>query len=151
MERVNYATRAAIIALKTPKGGAMTTQAISELFRIPEHIVNRIYANAIRRGFEPNDRIITIDDYHVVDTNRSRRRVIEAPETRASTPSQVHFFGCPTERKTCANLTDDISDRKLQITLGSVKRALRRAELHKAKLMTRMHGLIAAMIQVRRL
>ncbi|KAK4106672.1 hypothetical protein N658DRAFT_394778, partial [Parathielavia hyrcaniae] len=49
----DIATRALIVTLKSPFGGK-TSAEISEETGISVRQINRIYARAIERGFEPN-------------------------------------------------------------------------------------------------
>jgi hypothetical protein len=58
----DIATRALVVTLKAPTGAAKTTAEIKEITGIPYRIINAIYACAIRQGFEPNERLLRLQD-----------------------------------------------------------------------------------------
>ena len=51
----DIATRALVVTLKAPNGGAKTTAQIHLITGLPERTINQIYSRAIDRGFEPNE------------------------------------------------------------------------------------------------
>jgi len=69
---IDLATRAVIVSLKTPFGGKTTAQIACRL-GIPERTINRIYARAIERGFDPNQEPLVLKDEYLIDAPRSGR------------------------------------------------------------------------------
>jgi len=57
----DIATRAFVIALKSPAGGK-TSNEVAGLTGLPVRQINRIYARAIERSFDPNQRLFTVRD-----------------------------------------------------------------------------------------
>jgi hypothetical protein len=66
-------TRAMVVALKAPHGGAKTSVEIHALTGLPIQTISNIYARAIRRGFEPNKRPLRLKDAWFEDAPLSKR------------------------------------------------------------------------------
>lgn len=64
----DIATRSLVVALKTPCFGKTTAEVVA-ITGLPKSTVNRIYARAISRGFNPNQRPLTIRDCYVEDAH----------------------------------------------------------------------------------
>ncbi|KAG7425069.1 hypothetical protein Forpi1262_v013935 [Fusarium oxysporum f. sp. raphani] len=69
----DIATRALVVTLKAPCGGAKTSREIETITGIPRRTVDSIYARAIRNGFEPNERPLRIINAWLEDRPRSGR------------------------------------------------------------------------------
>ncbi|KAG7421869.1 hypothetical protein DER46DRAFT_653730 [Fusarium sp. MPI-SDFR-AT-0072] len=68
----DIATRAFIVSLKAPCSGK-TSAEVAELSGLSIRQVNRIYARAIERGFDPNIRPLIFKDEYLQDAPRSGR------------------------------------------------------------------------------
>ncbi|KAF4339552.1 hypothetical protein FBEOM_6546 [Fusarium beomiforme] len=73
----DIATRAMVVALMAPTGGAKTTVEIHALTGLPIQTIRNIYARAIRRGFEPNERPVRLINAWLEDTPRPTNRLQE--------------------------------------------------------------------------
>ncbi|KAJ4155561.1 hypothetical protein LMH87_000800 [Akanthomyces muscarius] len=69
---LDIATRALVVTLKAPCSGKTSTE-VAGLAGISSRQVDRIYARAIKRGFDPNLRPIIIKDAYLEDAPRSGR------------------------------------------------------------------------------
>jgi transposase len=65
-------TRALIIGLKSPAGGK-SNQQIEAATGVSARTINSIYARALERGFDPNQRPMVIEDHHVQNGPRTGR------------------------------------------------------------------------------
>ncbi|KAI5458289.1 hypothetical protein BGZ63DRAFT_427544 [Mariannaea sp. PMI_226] len=88
----DLATRAAVVALKSPACGK-TTAEVAQITGLSIRQVNRIFARAIKRGFEPNDRILVLRDEHLQDAARSGRPPKEMNETKAEVTAKEDEAG----------------------------------------------------------
>lgn len=89
----DIATRALVVSLKAPCSGK-TTAEVSAITGLSSRQVNRIYARAIERGFDPNQRPLSLRDGHLQDAPRSGRppkRIIEAQESVSSKDTEGHY------------------------------------------------------------
>ncbi|KAM5361041.1 hypothetical protein ACJZ2D_013368 [Fusarium nematophilum] len=68
----DIATRALVVALKAPCSGK-PTEEVAAITGLSVRQVNRIYARAIERGFDPNLRPIVVRDDYLRDAPRSGR------------------------------------------------------------------------------
>jgi transposase len=134
----DIATRALVVTLKSPIGG-LTTAEISEETGISPRQVNRIYARAIERGFDPNHRPFTLKDEWLEDAPRSGRPSKQTPETSQVIISKVQKDRYGRE-KTCADLAGELSQIGIDISSITIWRILRSAGFHKTK-PTRKPGL----------
>ncbi|KAI5926425.1 hypothetical protein F4810DRAFT_537967 [Camillea tinctor] len=71
-QHTNAATRAIIVALKSPFFN-MSTRDIHSITGVPERTINNVYKRACDRGFDPQTPILTIKDEWLVDSPRSGR------------------------------------------------------------------------------
>jgi hypothetical protein len=62
-----------VMALKAPYGGAKTSIEIHALTGLLIQIINNIYARAIRRGFEPNERPLRLKNAWLEDEPLPKR------------------------------------------------------------------------------
>jgi hypothetical protein len=94
-------TRAAVVTLKAV--GKQTSATISWLTGLSVNQVNRIYARAISRGFDPNYRPFTLKDEWLEDAPRSGRPSKQTDSTTESVVTEVRKdrYGC---KKTAANI-----------------------------------------------
>ncbi|KAK2937718.1 hypothetical protein FoTM2_000936 [Fusarium oxysporum f. sp. vasinfectum] len=81
--KTDIATRALVVTLKAPHGGAKTTPQIHLLTGIPERTINKIYSRAIERGFEPNECPLKLIDAWLEDGSRSGRPSKQTDENRS--------------------------------------------------------------------
>jgi transposase len=72
VQYIDSHVRVVIVYLKSPLGGKTTPEIASE-FEIALRTVNRIYAKAIERGFDPNTTPFSIKPEYVQDAPRSGR------------------------------------------------------------------------------
>lgn len=138
----DIATRALIVTLKSPSGGK-TTAEISEITGISSRQVNRIYARAIERGFDPNHRPLTIRDEFLRDASRPGRPTKQTDNNQIEILAKVRRdrFG---REKTCADIAGELSADGIEISAVTVWRILRKAGFHKTK-PTRKPGLTKKM------
>ncbi|KAM6535506.1 hypothetical protein FALCPG4_005064 [Fusarium falciforme] len=77
----DIATRALVVALKAPCSGK-TTEEVAAIAGLSTRQVNRIYARAIDRGFDPNLRPLVLRDEHLRDAPRSGRPTKQTEEAK---------------------------------------------------------------------
>ncbi|KAK2670227.1 hypothetical protein RAB80_014364 [Fusarium oxysporum f. sp. vasinfectum] len=77
----DIATRAFVVSLKAPCSGK-TTNEVAEITGLSVNLVNRIYARAIKRGFDPNVRPLILRNGYLEDTPRSGRPSKQTEETK---------------------------------------------------------------------
>jgi transposase len=82
-------TRAIIVFLKSPFG-AKTTAEIAGHLEISPRTVNKIYARAIERGFDPNHKPFSLKPEYVEDAPRSGRPSKQTEEISQSIIRKVH-------------------------------------------------------------
>ena len=81
---ISLATRAAIITLKSPVGGK-TSQQISNLTGVSISQINRIWAKACQRGFDPNSYSLNLENAWLEDAPRTGRPSGGLPRSRSGT------------------------------------------------------------------
>ncbi|KAI8671803.1 hypothetical protein NCS57_00656700 [Fusarium keratoplasticum] len=84
----DIATRALVVALKAPCSGK-TTEEVAAITGLSTRQVNRIYARAIYRGFDPNLRPLVIRDEYLRDAPRSGRPPKQTEETKKEVFSKL--------------------------------------------------------------
>jgi transposase len=133
------ARRATVVALKayTPKSSA----EIAALTDLSVPSVNRIYAEAIKRGFDPHRTMV--DNQYVEDKPRSGRPTKQDPSTVDIILSKVRLDRYGRE-KTCADIAGDLSKLGINISGATVYRVLKNAGFRKTK-PTRKPGLTKKM------
>ncbi|KAJ4304361.1 hypothetical protein N0V88_001974 [Collariella sp. IMI 366227] len=136
----DIATRALIVTLRSPFGGKTSAQ-ISEETGISVRQINRIYARAIERGFEPNHRPFILRDEWLEDAPRAGRPSKQTPEVIEKIVKQVRHdrFG---REKTAADLAGTLSLEGIDISATTVLRILKLAGFKKTK-PTRKPGALA--------
>jgi hypothetical protein len=77
----DIATRALIVTLKSPYGGK-TSVEIAEKTGISIRQINRTYARAIERGFDPNHIPFTLRDEWLEDAPRAGRPTKQTEDTK---------------------------------------------------------------------
>jgi transposase len=138
------AIRAQVVALR-----AYTTKSSSEIARLTglsTSSVNRIYARAIERGFNPHEDPI-IHNRYVEDTPRSGRPTKQDTATQEIVISKVRSDRYGRE-KSCADLAGDLSKLGINISAETVRRILKKNGFRKTK-PTRKPGLTPAMKKAR--
>src|SRR3954451_11096701 len=133
----DIATRAAIVALKAI--GGKSTPEVACLFGISKSSVNRIYAKAIERGFDPNVLPIVLKKEHIDDALRSGRPTKQTDEVKDLIASKVRRDRYGRE-KSCADLAGEFSDAGFDISAMTVWRGLKIFGFKKTK-PTRKPGL----------
>ncbi|KAM3448373.1 hypothetical protein MY3296_007857 [Beauveria thailandica] len=88
VRQTDIATRALVVTLKAPCCGKTSTE-VAGLTGIPSRQVDRIYARAIERGFDPNLRPIVIKDAHLEDAPRSGQPSKQTTENKELILSKI--------------------------------------------------------------
>ncbi len=89
----DIATRAFIVALKSPVGGKSTAE-VAAMTGVKPRTVNNIYARAIERGFEPNGIPFIIKDSYFEDgpkTGRPTKRTEALQDTISTKVRGDHY------------------------------------------------------------
>lgn len=102
----DIATRALIVAFKSPIGGK-STKDIADLTRIPERTINSIYARAIERGFDPNVLPLVLKDTHLEDAPRTGRPKKQTQDLITTVEAKVRQDRYGRE-KTCADIAGEL-------------------------------------------
>ncbi|KAG7423456.1 hypothetical protein Forpi1262_v015371 [Fusarium oxysporum f. sp. raphani] len=139
----DIATRALVVTLKAPCGGAKTSLEIEAITGIPRRTIDSIYARAIKNGFEPNERPLRIINAWLEDRPRSGRPSKCTAENQELIIAKVSRdrFG---REKTAADIAGDLSSQGIEISKTTVKKILKEAGYKKTK-PTRKPGLTVAM------
>lgn len=114
----DISTRALIVALKSPIGGKTSTE-IAEKTGLSTRQVNRIYARAIERGFDPNHMPLTLRDEWLQDAPRSGRPTKQTTDTKEGAVAKVQTDRYRRE-KTCADIAGDLSLQGIDISSTTV-------------------------------
>ncbi|KAL5610520.1 hypothetical protein FOBRF1_006637 [Fusarium oxysporum] len=140
---LDIVTRAAIVTLKAPAAGGKTTPEIHEITGIPKRTINDVYARAIKRGFDPEQRPFQLLSAWLEDAARSGRPLKRTPEVGALIISKVSTdrFG---REKTAADIAGELRAEGISISRSTVLRFLKISGYKKTK-PTRKPGLTAAM------
>jgi transposase len=137
----DISTRAYIVALKATS--RLSSREIFSLTGVPTRTIDRIYAKAIERGFEPNASQLTIKDSYFEDAARSGRPPVASPEAAKAILSKVRTDRYGRE-KSCADIAGELSLEGVDISAVTVWRVLRKSGLRKTK-PTRKPGLTKRM------
>src|SRR6266566_4462855 len=115
--------RATIIAFKSPHYGKSTAE-IHDLTGISISQINKIYAQAIRRGFEPNLLPSVILEEHLIDNPRSGRPSKQIEMNQRLILDKVTFdrYG---HKKSYANIAGDLSNLRIETSAVTVRTILR--------------------------
>lgn len=138
----DIATRALVVALKAPCSGK-TTEEVAAITGLSTRQINRIYARAIYRGFDPNLRPLVIRDEYLRDAPRSGRPPKQTEETKKEVFSKVRRDRYGRE-KSCADIAGELSLQGCDLSAMTVWRVLRKARFRKTK-PTRKPGLTKKM------
>jgi transposase len=133
------ARRATVVALK-----AYTTKSSAEIAALTElsvPSVNRIYAEAVKRGFDLHRTMV--DNQYVENKPRSGRPTKQDPSTVDIILLKVRLDRYGRE-KTCADLAGDLSKLRINISGTTIYRVLKNAGFRKTK-PTRKPGLTKKM------
>ena len=141
----DIATRATIVALKAIAG--KTSTDIACLLGLSARGVNKIYAKAIERGFDPNVLPIVIKDEYLADAPRSGRPTKQTEDVKDLIKSKVRRDRYGRE-KSCADIAGELSDAGINISAVTVWRCLRALGFKKTK-PTRKPGLTNKMREAR--
>ena len=145
MPNTDIATRAFVVALKS--SGGKTSVEIAEATGLSVRQINRIYARAIERGFDPNHRPFQVQDAHLVDAPRSGRLSKQTDDAKERITAKVRRDRYGRE-KTCADLATELSSEGCIISSMMVWRILWKAGFKKTK-PTRKPGLTKRMMKER--
>jgi len=139
----DIATRALVVTLKSPHGGAKSTAEISRNTNLSPQLINQIYARAIKRGFEPNSLPLVIRDEWLQDAPRSGRPTKITPEVTQKLVAKVRLdrFG---REMTCADLAGFLSTGGIDISASTIHKILKKIGFRKTK-PTRKPGLTKKM------
>lgn len=127
----DIATRAFVVTLKSPCSGKTTAQ-VSDITGLPKNTINYIYARAIARGFDPNQRPMVIKNCYVEDAPRNGRPTKRTQEMKKAAIAKVLHspYG---RKKTCAEIASELASEGMEISPTSVSRILKAAGFRKAK------------------
>ncbi|KAK5998492.1 hypothetical protein PT974_00871 [Cladobotryum mycophilum] len=136
-DHTDIATRAVVVGLKASAG--KSSAEVSAATGLSVRQVDRIYARAIARGFDPGLKPMKIADAFVIDAPRSGRpkKQTQAVIDLISAKVRKDHYG---REKTCADIAGQLSLEGHQISETTVWRALKKAGFRKTKL-TRKPGL----------
>ena len=137
----DIATRALVVSLKAYAG--KTTLEVAGLTGLSASQVNRLYARAIERGFDPVLRPIDIKDAYLEDTPGRGRPSKQTSENKDLIVAKLQLdrFG---REKTAAGIAAELTNEGIPISETTVLRILKKARFRKTKL-TRKPGLTKKM------
>lgn len=141
----DIATRATVVALKAIAG--KTSTDIACLLGLSARGVNKIYAKAIERGFDPNVLPVVIKDEYLADAPRSGRPTKQTEDVKDLIQSKVRRDRYGRE-KSCADIAGELSDAGINISAITIWRCLRALGFKKTK-PTRKPGLTKKMREAR--
>lgn len=138
----DIATRALVVALKAPCSSKTTAQ-VASITGLSTRQVNRIYARAIERGFDPNLVPLTLRDEYLEDAPRSGRPLKQTIETKDLIIAKVSRdrFG---REKSAADIAGELSLQGINISQSTVRSILKASGYRKTK-PTRKPGLTKKM------
>ncbi|KAG6221158.1 hypothetical protein E4U26_006148 [Claviceps purpurea] len=122
---MDIATRTSVLTLKAY---GISTKEVASITGISVRTVNKIFANAVSRGFNPEDRPMKINNRFVEDAPKSGRPKKQTPEVKEIVLSKVRD-DCYGREKTCANLAGDLCELGYNISRHTVWRILRASRL----------------------
>lgn len=138
----DIATRAFVVSMKSPFGGK-TSEDISHKTGLSVRQVNRIYARAINRGFDPNQEPLVIKDAFLEDSKRTGRPRQQTYNTIEAT-TQIVRASKHSRTMTCADIAGELSKLRIEVSRETVRRILKNAGFKKSK-PTKKPGLTQAM------
>ncbi|KAJ6276523.1 hypothetical protein J3E71DRAFT_348000 [Bipolaris maydis] len=109
--------------------GAATSKGnkkITDLTGIEKRTLNKIYARAIERGFDPAERPLNLRDEHVQDASRSGRPSKQTEDTSSAVVLTVRrdHYG---REKSCADIADMLREKGIEVSASTVYRILKKA------------------------
>lgn len=137
---MNSATRASVVTLKAT---GQRSDDVACTVGLTRRAVDKIYARAIARGFDPAVRPLRVPDVCVTDAPRSGR-------PKAQTAMVANFISQKVRRdrygreKSCADLAGELRKEGISLSAMTVWRVLKRAGFRKTK-PTRKPGLTKKM------
>jgi transposase len=138
----DIATRAFVVSLKAPCSGK-TTNEVAAITGLSVNQVNRIYARAIQRGFDPNIRPLILRNEYLEDAPRSGRPTKQTEETKELVISKLEIDRYGRE-KTAAIIAGELTLQGTPVSASLVKLILKSAGFRKTK-PTRKPGLTKKM------
>ncbi|KAJ3495529.1 hypothetical protein NLG97_g3332 [Lecanicillium saksenae] len=137
MVNTDIATRALIVTLKAY--GEKSSPEIGVLTGVTRHTVNRLFAKAKERGFDPDVRPITLKNEHLEDAPRPGRPLKQTEEIiqQVITKIQRDRYG---REKTAATIAAKLTEEGTPIPSPTVFQILKKANFQKTK-PTRKPGL----------
>ena len=141
-KHTDIATRALIVALKSPLVGK-TTAKVHQITGIPVRTINYIYARACERGFDPNRRPVELKDSWLKDLPRSGRPKKQIVEAEEALELKIRRDRCLRERPR-ADLAGELSRLRFETPAFVRRRMLRGLGRRKTK-PTRKPGLTQMM------
>lgn len=138
----DIATRAFVVSMKSPYGGK-TSEDISQKTGLSVRQVNRIYARAIMRGFDPNQEPLVIKDEFLEDAKRTGRPSQQTLHT-IETTTRIVRASKHSRSMTCADIAGELSKLRIDVSRETVRRILKNAGFKKSK-PTKKPGLTPAM------
>ena len=138
--RTDIATRALVVTLKF---SGKTTLEVAGLAGISARQVDRIYAKAIERGFDPACRPLLLKDDYLIDAPRSGRPSKQTDEIKEAIAKKVRRDRYGRE-KTYADIAAELSQEGLPISAVMVWKVLKQLGFRKTK-PTRKPGLTKKM------
>ena len=127
----DIATRVLVVSLKAPCS-SKTTAEVSAITGLSSRQVNRIYARAIKRGFNPNQRPLSLRDKYLQDAPRSGRPLKRTTEAQESVISKVRRDRYGRE-KLAADIAGELSSEGIIVSKITVLRILKSAGFRKTK------------------
>jgi transposase len=139
---MNYSaiTRALVVSLKAIGKG---NGEITDLTGIEKRTLNKIYARAIERGFDPAERPLNLRDEHIQDAPRSGRPSKQTKDTTSAVVLTVRRDRYGRE-KSCADIAGMLREKGIEVSASTVYRILKKAGFRKTK-PTRKPGLTKQM------
>lgn len=124
----DMATRSLVVVLKAPCVGKSSAE-VASLTGISARQVNRIYARALKRGFDSDQRPLVIKDEFLKDAPRSGRQRKQTDETEQQILEMARRDG----ENTYAELAEELSCEGNSISSTTVWRILKNAGYRKTK------------------
>ncbi|KAI1827445.1 hypothetical protein F4861DRAFT_364718 [Xylaria intraflava] len=132
-KHTTIATRAIIVYLKSPLGGAKSPAEISAMTGVSKSSINRIYSRAIERGFDPNNPAIILEDEWLQDEAGRGRKTKQTEENKQLVIMKLEKDPKGRE-KTCAALAGELSEMGIAISASTIRHIRRKAGLRTARL-----------------
>ncbi|KAK5992412.1 hypothetical protein PT974_05816 [Cladobotryum mycophilum] len=118
-------TRTTVIVLKSAAG--KTSREVSEITGLSIRTIDRIYARAVDRGFDPDIRPLKISLEFIQDAPRSGRPSKQTEQVKNSISAKVRGDQCGGE-KSCADLAEELGQEGHSVSATTVWRVLKNAE-----------------------